>query len=602
MSPRLLAFSPLVVVLAIVTIASGAASAATSACPTSNHPNEIVLSAGSGQTAQLGKQFPQAFEVALANTNACPLTGNLAGININFDAPGSGASGIFAGSGSREATVGTNAQGVATAPPFTANYTAGSYTVDAHSDYGTVEIYLSNTVNGLAAAITPTSGSPQEASINAQYAQPLQARVTDAAGNPVQGATVNFSFVTGPSGADALFLGSQEASATTDSNGTATSPPFIANASPGRFTAIASTDGLSAVATYTLDNHAASQTLSAETSRAQSATIDSRYAKPLTARLVDAGGQPIEGASVTFTLGAQAGASGAAGAAAPDASFVAGTNQATVLTDANGIATSPLFTADGTPGDFTATASSPATTAVSFALRNLPAHIAATSKSTSTATVGTRYHQRPTAKVRNAHGKGIDGVSVTFTISSSSGGATATFPDGSKVATVLTGAGGEAAAPRPLANTTTGSFTIAAAISGTTSIANLTLRNRAGRPTTVVAGAASGESAVISQRFPAALAVTVSDQYGNPVAGATVTFTAPASGASGSFSEPRRRHSKTRNVSTHSTRRVAVKTNASGIAIAPPFTANATAGGYIVTATAKGSTAHASFALVNTRR
>src|SRR5579864_913182 len=95
----------------------------------------LVLVAGSGQQAQLGKQFGQSLQVMLANTNGCPLTGSLAGVTINFDAPGSGASGIFANSGSREAYVGTDSQGVATAPPFTANYTTGDYAVDAHSDY-----------------------------------------------------------------------------------------------------------------------------------------------------------------------------------------------------------------------------------------------------------------------------------------------------------------------------------------------------------------------------------------------------------------------------------------------------------------------------------
>jgi hypothetical protein len=154
----------------VVLVASSvdSAGATGTACPSSNPPNEIVLAGGSGQTAQLGKQFPQNFQAQLANTNGCPLTGNLAGINIDFDAPGSGPSGIFAGSGSREAVVGTDAQGIATAPAFTANYTAGSYTVDAHSDYGSIEFFVSNTATGLPAAITATGTSSEEATVNGQ--------------------------------------------------------------------------------------------------------------------------------------------------------------------------------------------------------------------------------------------------------------------------------------------------------------------------------------------------------------------------------------------------------------------------------------------------
>ena len=53
-----------------------------------------MLAGGSGQTTQLGNPFLQSLQVALANTNGCPLTGNLAGINVDFAAPGGGPSGV----------------------------------------------------------------------------------------------------------------------------------------------------------------------------------------------------------------------------------------------------------------------------------------------------------------------------------------------------------------------------------------------------------------------------------------------------------------------------------------------------------------------------
>jgi hypothetical protein len=49
--------------------AGGSALGAGRACPASNPPNELVLAAGSGQQAQLGKQFAQSLQVQLANTN-----------------------------------------------------------------------------------------------------------------------------------------------------------------------------------------------------------------------------------------------------------------------------------------------------------------------------------------------------------------------------------------------------------------------------------------------------------------------------------------------------------------------------------------------------
>lgn len=444
--------------------ASGGGAAAAGTCPSSNPPDELVLAAGSGQTAQLGRPFPAPLQVQLANTNSCPLTGDLAGIDVDFDGPGSGAGGVFAGSGSREAVVGTDAQGVATAPAFTANDTAGSYTVDAESDYGTVELYLANTAAGLPVAIGATAGSGQGAAVDGAYAQPLQARVTDANGNPVQGATVSFAVVPGVTGAGAAFLGGQP-TATTGSDGVAVSPPLLANATPGRFTAVASVDGVAAVAAYALDNHASLATVDGLTSTV-SGVVGSRFRQRLQARVLDANGQPLEGASVTFAV--------------DGASFVTGGAQATVLGDANGIATSPVLVAGTTAGTFTATAT----------------------------------------------------------------------------------------------------------LTGTADPATYTLHTVAAAPTAVAAGAASGESTPTRTRFPVPLAVTVTDRYGNRVAGATVVFAAPRRGASGTFGARRRI--------------VRLRTNADGIAAAPRFTANSVAGGYVVTAAVAG--VRASFALVNVAR
>lgn len=459
----------LAIALALLALTATPAPAAPSACPSTNSPNELVLAGGSAQQAQLGKPFGESLRVALANTNGCPLTGNPAGVSVEFDAPGSGASGIFASSGTRTAYVGTDAQGIATAPQLIANHTTGNYSVEAHSDYGSVSLSLSNTANGLPAAIAAATAASQAAAVNAQYAQPLQARITDANGNPVQDAAVTFAVVPGATGAGATFLGGA-AQATTDSDGVATAPPLLANGVPGRFTVVASTDGLPAVASFTLDNHAAAMTLATVSAHGPSATVDTQFRNRLAVHLVDASGQPVEGATVTFGVQPAAGGAGA--------TFVDGQAQATVLTDVNGVATAPAL----------------------------------------------------------------------------------------------------------VANKSTGAFTASASVAGATT-ARFTLKNRAGAPYAVAAGAASGETTSPGARFPVPLAVTVTDREGNPVVHATVVFSAPHHGAGGHF---RKR-----------SRRVRVRTNANGIAVAPPFTANGTVGGYVVTATVKGTSKRAAFALGN---
>jgi len=323
-------------------------------------------------------------------------------------------------------------------------------------------------------ALAPTSGAVSNACVS------------------VQGATVNFAVVQGATGAGATFLGGGPASAVTNADGVATSPPLLANGVAGKFAAAASTDVLSSVAMFALDNHAAAMTVSMVTRSDPTAIVDTRYHDRLQARLVDATGQPVEGATVTFAIAAaDNGASG---------SFLAGGTQATALTNTDGRAISPTLVANKTAGAFTATAST-------------------------------------------------------------------------------TGA-------QPLA---------------------FTLTNLAAAPHTVTAGAASGTSTVVGTRFDVALAVTVTDKNGNPVKGAVVVFTAPVKGPTGRFTIRTRsanEHGKAgrKLPRTHPSRIARVATNADGVAVAPPFTAGRTAGGFAVTAAVAGTSRSTAFALIDTPR
>lgn len=466
-----------VTILACLALAAAlspvAAPAASTSCPDSNPPNELVLAGGSDQTTQLGHAFATGLSVALANTNGCAVTGQLAGVGVEFSAPAGGASGSFGSGGTNTAIVGTDASGHATAPVFTANGTAGTCGVSASSDYGRVVFTVTNSANGVVASIAAYGGAGQSASVHGAYGQPLRARVLDAAGRAVQGASVDFVLGAGTYGAGASFLGGgTQASATTDASGVATSPPLVANGTPGPFTATAATDGVPAPAAYALSNTAAALTLSSRPSLL-AATVGTGYAQPLRVAVVDAAGKPVAGASVVFAVAASHDGAGA--------SFAGDAAQATVYADGDGTATAPQLVANDTAGAFAVTAS-------------------------------------------------VDGAApLTFT-----------------------------------------------------------LRNEAGRPAAVAAGAASSESAPLRARFPVRLAVTVTDADGNPVPGALVAFAAPRRGASGLF--PHRR------------RLVRVRTDANGVAVAPAFRAGGEPGGYVVRASVRGVARAAAFALVNRPR
>jgi hypothetical protein len=115
-------------------------------------------------------------------------------------------------------------------------------------------------------------------------------------------------------------------------------------------------------------------------------------------------------------------------------------------------------------------------------------------------------------------------------------------------------------------------------------IINLTVTSNvfsivAGAATQVVVTSGNGQSGVLGTALSNPLVATVEDVYGNAVlvAGTSVTFTAPSSGASGAFA--------------NSTATTTVLTNASGVATATAFTVNLTCGSYAVAVSSSGLSA-----------
>jgi hypothetical protein len=191
------------------------------------------------------------------------------------------------------------------------------------------------------------------------------------------------------------------------------------------------------------------------------------------------------------------------------------------------------------------------------------------------------------ATVKDSGGNPVNGVSVTFTAPFS--GASGTFAAPGTVATAIaiTNASGIAISPIFTANGTSGAYSVIAKVTGVAATASFSLTNLAGPAASIAATAGTPQSAPVTTAFATALQATVKDSGGNLVMNATVTFTAPASGASGTF---------TGGVITAQS-----KTDVNGVATAPVFTANAIGGGpYNVTAAVAGVSATASFALTNT--
>jgi len=528
----------------------------------------ITATAGTPQSTTVNTAFGTQLRASVKDSFNNPVSG----VTVTFTAPQGGTSGTFA-NGINTAT--TSVSGVATAAVFSANTVAGGpYTVTASvSSVAAPANFSLTNLTGAVAGIAATAGTPQSAPVNTAFATQLQATVKDSFSNPVSGVTVTF---TAPgNGASGAFAGGVN-TATTNTSGIANAAAFTANGTAGGpYTVTASTSGVSTSANFSLTNLGnPPANITATSGTPQSAAINTAFATRLQVSVTDSGSNPVNGVTVTFT----APSSGASGA------FAGGVNTAT--TNASGVATSAVFTANSNAGGpyIVAAFVSGVSTPASFSLTNVAgaaASITATAGSPQSVTVGTAYLTQFQATVKDAGANPVNGVTVTFSAPAS--GASGIFAGG--VNTATTDASGVATAAVFTANTTAGGpYNVTATVSGVATAANFALTNLAGAAANIAASAGTPQSATVNATFTTALQVTVRDVSNNLVSGATVTFAAPTSGASGTFAG---------GVNT-------ATTNAQGVATAPLFTANATAGGpYTVTASAAGVATPANFSLTN---
>jgi hypothetical protein len=211
-----------------------------------------------------------------------------------------------------------------------------------------------------------------------------------------------------------------------------------------------------------------------------------------------------------------------------------------------------------------------------------PASISAAGGAAQSAAAGTPFTTPLTVTVLNADSNPVAGVAVIFTAPSV--GASGTFANSSATETVTTNASGRAKSSTFTANAKTGSYTVAAVVPGV-SATDFALTNTAPPPASISVYGGVTQSASAGAGFNAPLIAAVRDAHSNPVAGVAVVFTAPSSGASGTFA--------------NSSAKETVTTNASGVATSSTFTANSTAGSYTVTAAVSGVSTPAEFTLTN---
>ncbi|MEO1634769.1 MAG: CHAT domain-containing protein [Cyanobacteria bacterium J06631_9] len=179
-------------------------------------------------------------------------------------------------------------------------------------------------------------------------------------------------------------------------------------------------------------------------------------------------------------------------------------------------------------------------------------------------TVDTAFPTIVTVGVTDSLGGPLSGIPVTFSQGLTAAGVVFDTP-----ASVTTGTDGTATLSVS-ANTVAGPVQINAATPGTAS-PFITVTNTPDVPDSLAVIGGNNQSTQINTAFPVPLAVQVSDQFGNAIAGETVTFSAPVIGPSGSL--------------TNAT----ANTNTFGEGVTA-VTANSLAGDYVVSATNAGRT------------
>ena len=512
--------------------------------------SSIIAEAGNGQSAAVTTNYASQLKASVQDA----LGNGVPGIAVTFAAPGSGASVTFSG----PATVTTDGSGVA-AISVTANTQVGSFQVTASAPgIAAPAVFSLTNVAGSASHLAFVQ-QPSGAVAGAVIAPPVTVQLTDSIGNSVAQSGVAVTLTLNPAVGRSAGITGTTTIATNASGLASFADLSIAKAGSYQLTAVG-TSLVSAQSSAFIIAAGAAAAIQAIAGTPQSTTVLAPFAVPLQVLVSDAAGNPLGGVSVAF--------------AAPGTGASATLSSATATTDAGGHA-SVSAVANATAGAYTVTASvTGIATPASFALTNAGGtgvNLAFTQQPGNTA-AGTVLAPPVVVKVTDSGGNPVSGVTIALTAQ----GGTGVLSGGAPVATNASGL----ATFSTLGIDKTGTYTLQAS-DGTRSLASNAFVIGPGTSSSITVVAGNGQSAAVTTNYASQLKASVQDALGNGVPGIVVTFAAPGSGASVTFSGA-----------------ATVTTDSSGVA-AISVTANTLVGSFQVTASAPGTAAPAVFSLTN---
>jgi protocatechuate 3,4-dioxygenase beta subunit len=480
--------------LAAVTSCGGDSS---SGPPRQKSAAEVEIVSGNGQRGAVGTELAQPLVVKVVDANGGPVAGQV----VNFVVT-SGGGHVFAGSGA------SNSSGIVQERWTLGTSIAQPQRLEARAvdnNTGAPIVFGTFTATALAGAphdVVVASGDAQTGPAGTAATDSLAAKVLDQYGNPVAGATVQWAVAAGAGTVS-------PASGTSDSTGVARTRLTLGTR-PGANAVTATVAGIAAATFRATAVAGAPASLVIVSGDAQTGVVGSYLANPLTVRALDAFGNPVAGAAVTW------------GAATGAGTFDA----ATATTDASGLASS-RWALGQHPGAVSATASVAGAGAVSFsatATVGAAASLVAISGDGQRAVVGTHAPDSLVVKLTDSYANPVAGATVHW----------ATTTNGAQLrpADALTNAQGLAATQLTV-SATSGSNAVTATVGGLAAV-GFTATGMADVAATIEASGGSAKSGAVGSTVT--LAVKALDAYGNAASGAVVEWT--VKGGGGSFVQP----------------------------------------------------------------
>jgi Big-like domain-containing protein len=466
-------------------------------------PTQILANTGNGQSATVN----QLVAVAPAAKVADQYGNGVAGISVTF-AVGTGG-GSITGPGQI-----TDANGLATVGSWRLGQTAGT----SNNTLGAIAppivgaaTFTASANAGVAVTVEINAGNNQTAEVGTAVGTAPAAFVKDSFNNAVSGVVVTYAVGLGGGSVTG-------ASATSNASGIARVGSWTLGSSSGTSnnTLTATSAGLGgSPLTFTASGTAgAAQNIAVQAGNTQTATAGSAVGTPPSVLVTDRFGNPKSGINVTFAAGAGNGT-------------ISG--PATVATNTSGIAAVGGWTLSTVSGQDTLTATSAGLTGSPILFTATAAAGAATQilvdgGQGQSGSVGTTLPTAYTVKVADANGNGVSGVSVSW--AATGGGGSITPP------TSLTNAQGIATASRTLGvgvGTDSAEATVPAlTLAGEPLI--FTASATAGAAATLEANSLTSQSDTVADSAAAAPSVLITDQFGNPKSGISVTFAVTGGG------------------------------------------------------------------------